>query len=87
MFYGASSIAPDGKSAVGCLLHTAQKYVRVHGPGAMVFMQGFGDQLAASLQEVGVLCLDCSSNTMIDLEAVEAHQRTWCADRHGNILP
>jgi len=85
MFYGASNIEADGKSAVGCLLNTAQKYVRVYGPGAMVFMHGYGEGLAAALQAEGVLCLDC--NSMVDLGPVEEHQRTWCADKHGNILP
>ena len=87
MFYGASSIEPDNRSAVGCLLETVRKYVRVYGPGAMVFMHGYGDRLAESLLEEGVLCVDCGDGRVIDLEAVEEHQRTWCADRHGNILP
>jgi hypothetical protein len=86
MFYGASTIAHDGKSAVGCLMKTAKKYVRVYGQGAMVFMQGCGDRLAAELAEVGVIALDCSGNT-VSLGIVEDHQRTWCGDTNGNILP
>ena len=85
MFYGASSIKSGNNSAVGNLLNTARKYVRVYGPGAMVFSFGFGEGLAAMLEAEGVLCLDCSG--MVDLGPVEAHQRTWCADKHGNILP
>jgi hypothetical protein len=86
MFYGASTIAHDGKSAVGCLMATARKYVRVYGQGAMVFMQGCGERLAAELAEVGVIALDCSGNT-VSLGIVEDHQRTWCGDNNGNILP
>ena len=89
MFYGASTIPSDGKSAVGTLLATAQKYVRFHGPGAMVFMQGFGDRLADQLLELGVLPLDCSAtaSTTVSLQQVEQHQRTWCANTDGIILP
>jgi hypothetical protein len=87
MFYGASTIRHDGKSAVGSLLNTAHKYNNVHGPGAMIFMQGFGDRLATELKQAGVLALDCHSTTMICLDDVVAHQRTWSADRDGNILP
>jgi hypothetical protein len=86
MFYGASTIAHDGKSAVGCLMKTAKKYVRLYGQGAMVFMQGCGERLAAELAEVGVIALDCSGNT-VSLGIVEDHQRTWCGDKNGNILP
>jgi hypothetical protein len=86
MFYGAFTIAQDGKSAVGCLMKTAKKYVRVYGQGAMVFMQGCGDRLAAELAEVGVIALDCSGNT-VSLGIVEDHQRTWSGDQNGNILP
>ena len=85
MFYGASTIKMDSKSAVGGLLKTARKYVRTYGPGAMLFSFGFGEDLAATLEAEGVLCLDCSG--MVELGPVEAHQRTWCADRRGNILP
>lgn len=85
MFYGASSIKMGANSAVGNLLNTARKYVRAYGPGAMIFSFGFGEGLAATLEAEGVLCLDCSG--MVDLGPVEAHQRTWCADRQGTILP
>jgi hypothetical protein len=87
MFYGASTIEHDGKSAVGCLRNTALKYANVHGNGAMIFMHGFGDRLASDLAEVGVISLDCSCRDSISLERVEAHQRTWCGDRNGNIMP
>jgi hypothetical protein len=86
MFYGASTIAHDGKSAVGCLMATARKYVNVYGQGAMVFMQGCGARLASELAEVGVVALDCNGKT-VSLETVEDHQRTWCGDKNGNILP
>ena len=87
MFYGASTIEHDNKSAVGCLLATARKYVRVYGQGAMVFMHGCGDRLAAELAHAGVIALDCTSDKTVLLDVVERHQRTWCADRNGNILP
>jgi hypothetical protein len=87
MFYGASTIEQDGKSAVGCLQDKARKYVEIHGAGAIVFMHGYGDRLASMLADLGVMALDCSCREAISLERVEAHQRTWCADRHGSILP
>mmetsp|Transcript_19278 Transcript_19278/g.24873 ORF Transcript_19278/g.24873 Transcript_19278/m.24873 type:complete len:323 (-) Transcript_19278:92-1060(-) len=86
MFYGASTIKHDNKSAVGCLLSTARKYTKFFGPGAMVFMQGCGDRLEHELEREGVLVLDCSGD-MFSLQNVSAHQRTWCADEHGEILP
>lgn len=87
MFYGASTIDQDGKSAVGRLLSTARKYVRNFGDGAMVFMQGCGDQLAYQLAEEGVTALDCSSDETVDLRRVRAHQRIWCANEQRRILP
>jgi Protein of unknown function TPD sequence-motif len=87
MFYGASSIPPDGRSAVGSLLAKAEKYVAIFGPGAIVFMFGCGDQLAAQLAGIGVLALDCWSNEMVSLERVREHQRSWCGNDNGEILP
>lgn len=88
MFYGASTIPfDDGNSAVGSLKKTAEKYVRAFGEGAMVFMQGYGDGLAQELAKVGVMALDGCHNDSISLAQVEAHQRTWCGDANGNILP
>ena len=91
MFYGASTInADDGTSAVGCLLATARKYTRLHGDGAMLFLYGCGERLAQELRQLGVLVLDgsagCRENGLV-LDPVQAHQRTWCADEDGNILP
>lgn len=57
MFYGASTIPSDNKSAVGCILPTATKYVKCHGPGAMIFAYGFGTQLEQQLLDVGVIAL------------------------------
>ena len=85
MFYGASTI-PDGtKGAVGNLLRTARKYFAEYGPGAMVFMYGCGKDLAEKLRQEGVLVLDCSGT--VNLEPVHDHQRTWCANGNGQILP
>lgn len=95
MFYGACSIQEDNVSAVGRILPTARKYVSYFGPGAFLFMHGCGDRLARDLAKIGVMALDCCSsgsgdddnNNMISLRAVHAHQRTWCADANGSILP
>lgn len=87
MFYGASTIPLDQKSAVGNLLATAEKYVRFFGSGAMVFMNGCGAELAALLSQVGVIVLDCHSPETVSLRLVEDHQRTWCANEKGEILP
>jgi Protein of unknown function TPD sequence-motif len=85
MFYGASTIAHGTNSAVGSLMASAQKYVAAFGPGAIVFMYGCGDRLAADLAQVGVLVLDCSDSVPLDI--VQDHQRTWCANQQGDILP
>ena len=87
MYYGASTI-PRGKQngAVGTVMETAQKYVKHFGEGAIVFMMGCGDKLATELNEVGVSVLDCSGNT-VSLTKVHDHQRTWCANKKGHILP
>lgn len=87
MYYGASTIPHNNKSAVGNLLSTAKKYNKFFGPGAMVFMHGCGDRLAAELLQEGVIVLDCSSDETVSLEAVYVHQRTWCANEYGQILP
>jgi len=87
MFYGASTIPHDNKSAVGSILGKMGKYVELFGTGAIVFMQGCGEQLAAELDEIGVTALTVVGNDDIDLSAVERHQRTWCANQNGDILP
>ena len=85
MFYGASTIPYNSKGAVGALLRTAKKYVNDFGPGAMIFMQGCGDRLAADLRREGVIVL--SADGVVDLHRVDAHQRSWCANKRGDILP
>jgi hypothetical protein len=85
MFYGASTIPHNSKGAVGGLLRTAKKYVNDFGPGAMIFMQGCGDRLAADLRREGVIVL--SAKGVVDLQTVKAHQRSWCANERGDILP
>jgi hypothetical protein len=84
MFYGASTIARDSKSAVGTLMATAEKYCKQYGTGAMVFMYGCGKELAEWLLQLGVVALDAHP---VDLRHVKAHQRTWCANANGLILP
>ena len=88
MFYGASTIDHDNNSAVGCLLATARKYTAVYGPGAFVFFHGYGDQLANELDQTGTMALDCTGEHVhCLLKPVRDHQRTWCADAKGDILP
>lgn len=84
MFYGASSLAMNSKSAVGNILEKAQKYVGLYGTGAMVFMYGCGKEMAEWLLERGVVALDAHP---LDVRQVESHQRTWCANKSGMILP
>ena len=82
-FYGASSIPLDGKSAVGNLLSTAERYVQRYGPGMMVFAYGCGNELSSKLKAKGVIALDASP---CDLTNLENQQKTWCADKLGRIL-
>jgi hypothetical protein len=86
MMYGSSTIPQNNKCAVGKILKTAQKYVKWFGPGALCFMHGCGESLAAELAAIGVMALDCSSREAVNIDAVEAHQRTWCGDKNGQIV-
>ena len=87
MFYGASTIPHDGRSAVGSILSKQKKYVKLYGEGAIVFSQGCGEKLAVELDAIGVTALGCIGNPDIDLKDLKRHQRTWCGDKNGNILP
>ena len=71
---------------MGCAV-AAGKFGRLSMEGAVVFMMGCGDRLAAQLGEIGVSVLDCSGNDTVSLQRVRAHQRTWCANKDGHILP
>jgi hypothetical protein len=86
MFYGASTIPQNNKCAVGKTVKTAIKYVNLFGPGALCFMYGCGESLAAELAAVGVLALDCSSRAVVSLDEVERHQKTWCGDKQGQVV-
>ena len=86
MFYGASTIPHGSKGAVGSIMATAKRYLKEFGPGAILFMYGCGARLADDLTQAGVLVLDCSGG-FVPLEAVYQHQRTWCANKKGEILP
>ena len=59
-------------------------YRRRHGPGAVVFAYGAGEQLARSLLQMGIIVLDCGP---IQMESLQAHLQSWCADENGIILP
>ena len=87
MYYGASSIPHGSRGAVGTVLATGSKYVDAYGPGAFLFMMGCGDRLASDLAKIGVAVLDCNNNGQISLNDVRAHQRTWCGNDKGHILP
>jgi hypothetical protein len=87
MFYGASTIEQNNKSAVGCLRRTAQKYARIYGPGAMVFLHGCGDRLSAELCNDSVMTLDCSGTDMFNFDELEEQMRTYCSTPNGDILP
>jgi hypothetical protein len=84
MFYGASTIPTDNKSAVGRILSTANKYVKLFGPGVICFRNGCGDQLAARLRGLGVVAVDADA---VDLSTLDAHARDWCAGIDGMLLP
>ena len=84
MFYGASSVPDETRNAVGLIMPKLKRYVELYGPGAIVFSFGCGEQLAEKLANIGVVALDAHP---LDLSRVEEHQRTWCADDNGRILP
>ena len=84
MFYGASSVPDETRNAVGLIMPKLKRYVELYGPGAIVFSFGCGEQLAEKLANIGVVALDARP---LDLSRVEEHQRTWCADDNGRILP
>ena len=85
MFYGADTIVVDSKSAVGCILPKCQTYKQLYGPGAIVFLQGCGENLAQALGRMDVRALDPDPD--VKLTPLWTQMRTWCADSQGNILP
>lgn len=100
MFYGASTIEHDGKSAVGSIIEKCRRYVDLYGEGAVMFLYGCGDKLARDLAEIRVSVMDSggaittttttgnssTSRNRLSLHAMEEHQRSWCGDKYGNIL-
>jgi len=87
MFYGASSIPHGTPGAVGTLLSKMERYVNAFGPGAIVFMHGYGDQLDKDLEAVGVTALSGMSIPRGMIQRVWDHQKTWCANGDGRVLP
>eukprot|EP00555_Chaetoceros_dichaeta_P004055 CAMPEP_0198252748 /NCGR_PEP_ID=MMETSP1447-20131203/3224_1 /TAXON_ID=420782 /ORGANISM="Chaetoceros dichaeta, Strain CCMP1751" /LENGTH=176 /DNA_ID=CAMNT_0043938121 /DNA_START=789 /DNA_END=1319 /DNA_ORIENTATION=- len=84
MFYGASTI-PDGtNNDVGAILRTAKTYVKYYGPGAFVFAYGCGSKLRGQLRDLGISVLDSHP---LNLKEMENHQRGWCANKNGLMLP
>jgi len=84
MFYGASTIPSGTSNAVGGILPTAKKYIKNYGPGAFVFSYGFGSELKAELGALGIPVLDAYP---LDLREMQEHQKGWCANNRGDILP
>ena len=84
MFYGASNVPQGTPNAVGCVMATVEKYVKHYGQGAIVFSFGCGEDLRTKLEEKGVKVLDPS---LLNLKQMRDHQKTWCANEKGWILP
>ena len=84
MFYGADTIPDESPNAVGLIMPKLKRYVELYGPGAIVFSFGCGERLAEKLANIGVIALDAGP---LDVTQMEEHQRTWCADDSGRILP
>ena len=86
MFYGASTLVEQSlkTSAVGSLIHRAEKYVKFYGPGAFVFAYGCGMKVKEMLKQRHVIVLDPS---LIPVERMRDHQKRWCANEDGEILP
>ena len=84
MFYGASNVPQGTPNAVGCIMGTVEKYVKHYGQGAIVFSFGCGEDLRTELEEKGVKVLDPS---LLNLKQMKDHQKTWCANDKGWILP
>jgi len=81
------SIAPSDSTmpySLGNILPTARQLVKMYGPGAFVFAYGCGASLRCPLRDIGVLVLDSNP---LDLTEMHCHQKTWCADKEGAILP
>ena len=87
MFYGASSLMFSNNkrlSAVGSILQKAEKYVTLYGTGAFVFSFGCGAAMKDELAQRGVLVLDAS---VVNCDRMVNHQKTWCANDRGDVLP
>ena len=84
MFYGAGTIPDGSQNAVGLIMPKLKRYVQLYGPGAIVFSFGCSERLAEKLASIGVVALDAGP---LDLTQMEEHQRSWCADDNGRILP
>jgi len=82
--YGASSTPSGIKDPSASILPTARKYVKNHGPGAFVFVYGCGGSLRSLLRDIGVSVLDSNP---LNLTEMINHQKTWCANEKGVILP
>jgi len=84
MFYGASTIPSETRNGVGAILPTAKKHVKNYGPGAYVFVYGCGSKLRRQLRDLGISVLDSHP---LNLRKMQRHQKKWCANKKGVILP
>lgn len=84
MCYGASMKPCETDTLVSSLLLEAKKNVIIYGPGAFVFAYGCGSSLRDELRDMGVSVLDSGP---LDLMEMQNHQKQWCANDHGQILP
>jgi len=84
MFYGASTIPSETRNGVGAILPTVKKHVENYGPGAFVFLYGCGSELRGQLRHLGISVLDSHP---LDLRKMQTHQKKWCANNKGVILP
>jgi len=84
MCYGASTVHCETSSTIDAIISKAKNYVKRFGPGAFVFAYGCGSKLREQLRALRITVLDSHP---LDLKKVKNHQRKWCADNRGSILP
>jgi len=82
--YGASTTPSGINDPNASILPTARKYVNNHGPGAFMFVYGCGGLLRSRLRDIGVSVFDSNP---LNLTEMQNHQKTWCANVKGFILP
>jgi len=66
-YYGCGSLT-SRKLPIGKVPAQAARYSDAHGPGAVLFGQGFHESLANRLKQTNVICLDSTFMTMQKIE-------------------